>query len=355
MLTANDEPIRAEIIGNHFEAEGVTAPTLRGLCVKLLAVGFHPGRSLETFRGDTFDQLVSAIGIGRDARHAVKTYGTPHEASHANGATLTPVPPSKVYPVKLESSPEDDSQTELYRRATQCWQELKSTARRRWEQFDIIGQAMLAARTETMRKAGTNRPYGVRYRKLWAEWLRETGLKDMNSATRSLLLKLIRNRVEVEMMMRDWNDSQRADRCHPSAIHRYWKEYKQSQSKAPPAPTVAEPHTEVTPIAATTNKPEPQVPANAAGAKGKTPKPKPQSAAERQREKRKAERQELKRRTYLENTLTQINRSCEFNEEMELPQELTAAQRDDAINRLQKDKDEIDLLIERLRAAPVRK
>jgi hypothetical protein len=135
---------------------------------------------------------------------------------------------------------------DLYRRAGDAWQHLKAAARQTWGEYLIIGEAMAAARTALMHVLRINNPQGPRYRKAWNSWLCDHGLDDMSKSTRSLLLKLINHRAEVDEMMAGWSDAERADRNSPSAVYRYWKQRakrgktNESPRKASTQPTRAQ-------------------------------------------------------------------------------------------------------------------
>jgi hypothetical protein len=82
-----------------------------------------------------------------------------------------------------------------------------------------------------------------------------------------------------------------------------------------------------------------------AGSRKKSP------AAEARAAARRAEHRERKRRTYLEKSLSVISSACEYNEEMELPSALSAAEIDTAIATVKEAIGKLNKLIGRLKEA----
>jgi hypothetical protein len=128
-------------------------------------------------------------------------------------------PASAVVPVNSEPV-ELGAQTALYRRATESWDHLKQTQRHNWGQYIVIGEAMVAARAEILRKLNRTEPTGPAYQRAFKAWLVEYGLDDMDKGARARLIKLIEALPEVEEMLSGWSDRDRRERNHPNAIYR---------------------------------------------------------------------------------------------------------------------------------------
>jgi hypothetical protein len=126
----------------------------------------------------------------------------------------------KVYPLNLPT------ESDLYACARESWLRLKSNAHQTWDDYLVIGQALVAARTEKMRDLGINRPHGPRFRKAISAWLREHHLDDIPKAVRSVLIELMDHRPEVDEMMATWSPAQCADRNHPHTVRRYLKKWR---------------------------------------------------------------------------------------------------------------------------------
>jgi hypothetical protein len=126
---------------------------------------------------------------------------------------------------------------ELYRRATAEWEILKNTHLETWDRYRVIGEAMVDARAEIMRRLEINQPYGRGYQQAMAEWLEEHKLDDMHKTTRSKLCELVDHIDEVEEMMNGdgseehpgWTLDQRMKWNSPVTIHRRLQAWRKGQ------------------------------------------------------------------------------------------------------------------------------
>jgi hypothetical protein len=306
---------------------------------------------------------------GRRAALAVDMDG-PETAAPSTALAVVPVNPEPVA---------QGAHTDLYRRATQRWDHLKQTARETWEQYIVIGEAMVAARGEIMRKLGRNDPTGPAYQREFKAWLVEYRLADMDKAARARLIKLIDALPEVNEMLADWSDQDRRKRNHPNTIYRALQNWRIAQGQPPENCTKKPTGTsrkeifqesdrfrahiggieaaggETISAATAPDLPEPTdivIEANRSAGieivncsrKKMTP-----STA-----RRRAERAERKRRKRLEYTVSQISLACENNEEWEFPT-LTATKRDAAVAQLEASASDLNKLIGRLKAVSIHK
>jgi hypothetical protein len=131
----------------------------------------------------------------------------------------------------------------LYAQAGEAWRRLKVSANAAWDDYLIIGEAMITARTDLLHKLQINKPHGSNYQKRWKEWLLAHGLADMHKTTRSLLIELIEHRGEVEEMRSGWSDAERARRNSPNTTAHAWKKWraKHGQPSKTPKQTNAQP------------------------------------------------------------------------------------------------------------------
>ena len=118
---------------------------------------------------------------------------------------------------------------ELYRRATEEWEVLKKTQRETWDKYRVIGEAMVDARAEIMRKRELNQPAGPGYQQDMMKWLVKHRLDDMDKGTRSRLCDLIDHIDEVNQMMAKWELADRMEWNAPNTVHRKWKAWRKGQ------------------------------------------------------------------------------------------------------------------------------
>jgi hypothetical protein len=292
--------------------------------------------------------------------------------------TAPPSTPLAVVPVNSEPAAQG-AQTDLYRRAAQCWEHLKQTERATWDHHIVIGEAMVAARAEIVRKLDRNDPTGPAYLRALKAWLVEYRLADMDKGARARLIELIDALPEVNEMLSGWSDQDRRKRNHPNTIYRSLQKWRVAHGQ--PAETRTKPtgtsriellqendrprahiadieavgECETVSAATATDSPEPTdivIETNrSAGIEivSKSRKKMTPSAARRV-----AERAEPKRHERLKNTVLQITYACEDKEELELPT-LTAVERDDAVAKLEASATCLNKLIGRLKAAPIHK
>jgi hypothetical protein len=86
-----------------------------------------------------------------------------------------------------------------------------------------VGDAILIGREEAMREAGTNRPEGGRYNRLFGAWLVREKL-DFDKGDRKRLLDVMDNRLAIEeWRMKTLTLVERRKINHPSTVLRKWK------------------------------------------------------------------------------------------------------------------------------------
>jgi hypothetical protein len=345
-----------------FEDDGIIPPTLR---VAPDDPHWRAFNGPEVSKTDRADNSVAAIA----AEGAALTVDTD------NLETAPPSTALAVVPVNPEPA-RRGAQTDLYRRAAQSWHDLKETQRYTWEHYIVIGEGMVAARAEIMRKLGRNDPSGPAYQDAFKAWLVEYGLADMDKAARTRLIKLIGALPEVNEMMSGWSDQERRKRNHPNAIYRALEKWRLAHGQPteirPKKPTSngrnellqkidqlrahiadIEAARERETAATATNPAEPidiVVEADRSAENeivGSLRKKMTPSAARRG-----ADRAEHKRYQRLESTVFQISEACENNEELELPM-LTAAERDGAVAKLEASATHLNELIGRVKTASI--
>jgi hypothetical protein len=94
---------------------------------------------------------------------------------------------------------------------------------RDWSDWQKVGAALAAGRTEAMRSANTNRPKGKRYNQAFGIVLKREQLDRLDSATRNQLLRIEQNLSAIEEWREKLDAAQRLRWNHPSAIWRNWQ------------------------------------------------------------------------------------------------------------------------------------
>jgi hypothetical protein len=97
-----------------------------------------------------------------------------------------------------------------------------STARD-WSDWQKVGAALAAGRTEAMKIANTNMPKGKKYNQAFGAVLKRVHLDSIDSATRNQLLRISENLPPIEEWRETLDPDQRLKLNHPSAIWRNWQ------------------------------------------------------------------------------------------------------------------------------------
>jgi hypothetical protein len=112
---------------------------------------------------------------------------------------------------------------ETYREGREALEQL--SAGRDWSDWQKVGAALAAGRTEAMRIANTNRPKGRKYNRAFGEVLKreQLGTDRLDSATRNQLLRIVKNQSPIEKWRETLAPAQRLKLNHPSAVWRNWQ------------------------------------------------------------------------------------------------------------------------------------
>jgi hypothetical protein len=100
--------------------------------------------------------------------------------------------------------------------------EAMARQRRSFEDWLAIGEAIEVGQTESMHRAGINRPTGKRFNKIMGEWLVENGFAEIGKSTRSRLLECLRHRDAIMMWRSHLTDGERFNLNHPEKVLRKW-------------------------------------------------------------------------------------------------------------------------------------
>ena len=87
------------------------------------------------------------------------------------------------------------SDNELIRLGQEAWTRLTSC--QSWNDWLLVGEALLVGRTECMRVAHTNKPEGRRYNEEFSSWLKATKFDGIDKSTRSRLFECLTCRSDM--------------------------------------------------------------------------------------------------------------------------------------------------------------
>jgi hypothetical protein len=105
-----------------------------------------------------------------------------------------------------------------------------------YQDWVMVGRALLIGRAHSMYEAGTNKPQGSRYAACFSRWLTETKLdKVADKGTRSRLLDLLDHIEDVEKWRQTLATNRRLELNHPNTVWRHWQ-----RSKVVPDPNKAQ-------------------------------------------------------------------------------------------------------------------
>jgi hypothetical protein len=104
---------------------------------------------------------------------------------------------------------------------------------RDWSDWQKVGAALAAGRTEAMRRAKTNEPRGRAYNQAFGAVLKreQLGADRLDSATRNQLLRIQENLAAIEEWREKLEPTHRLKLNHPSAIWRHWQRTQQRGGK----------------------------------------------------------------------------------------------------------------------------
>ena len=114
-----------------------------------------------------------------------------------------------------------------------AWQRIKTTARTSWNDWVLIGKALIAGRSEAMKAAKINRPFGATYVRIFGAFLREHGFDGIDTQQRYRAIVCIENLQAIEEFRAKLDEKKRNAWNHPGAV---WAHWRRSLKPATPAP-----------------------------------------------------------------------------------------------------------------------
>ncbi|HZJ13205.1 MAG TPA: hypothetical protein VFD26_11275 [Methyloceanibacter sp.] len=115
----------------------------------------------------------------------------------------------------------------------EAWARRKEADRASWDDWKLVGEALLVGKQEAMRAAKTNRPCGRKYTEFFSAWTKRHDFGGIDPADRSKLIKIMENLDEVEARRNALPPEKRAQLNHPSSVWRDWKCPRRGNSGKP--------------------------------------------------------------------------------------------------------------------------
>jgi hypothetical protein len=105
--------------------------------------------------------------------------------------------------------------------ARAAWQRLRNE-RQTFADWVLIGRALAIGRAVIMRQANANKPAGLRYNRMMAQWLRENGLAGISNQERYRAVLVLENLPAIERWRDGLPEDRRRKLNHPGAIWAHW-------------------------------------------------------------------------------------------------------------------------------------
>ena len=82
--------------------------------------------------------------------------------------------------------------------AQAAWTRLRANDRATFDDWIMVGRALVIGRAEAMKLAKTNKPLGSRYNRCMGRWLRQNGLDGISAQERYRVVAVIENLPAIE-------------------------------------------------------------------------------------------------------------------------------------------------------------
>jgi hypothetical protein len=114
-----------------------------------------------------------------------------------------------------------------------AWARIKENARTSWNDWVLIGKALIAGRSEAMKAAKINRPFGATYVRIFGAWLREHELDGIDTQQRYRCILCTENLRAIEEWRATLDDKKRNAWNHPGAIWAHWRRSLKTEITTP--------------------------------------------------------------------------------------------------------------------------
>jgi hypothetical protein len=115
--------------------------------------------------------------------------------------------------------------------AREAWARICRRGQTSFDDWVMIGKACAIGRAESLKKAGTNRPFGRIFQRHMADFLVEHGLDQVRSQERYWALQIVDNLDAVASWRATIDDAQRRRFNHPQSIWLHWRKTTQVNGK----------------------------------------------------------------------------------------------------------------------------
>jgi hypothetical protein len=126
---------------------------------------------------------------------------------------------------------------EIIKRGQAAWHRVRGG--QCWEDWLLIGTALLIGRAGAMHEAGTNQSNGAKYNAPFSRWLRATKFDVIDKTTRARLFDVMDHRHEIEQWRSTLPISQKLSLNHPTSVLRKWKTSTRIPLAEPPVSPMA--------------------------------------------------------------------------------------------------------------------
>jgi hypothetical protein len=92
-----------------------------------------------------------------------------------------------------------------------------------WNDWLLVGEALVIGRSEAMRAAHIKEPIGSKYNKEFGIWLTANNFHAIDKSTRSRLLDCMEHRAEIEAWRKIITPDERMKYNHPHTVIRRWR------------------------------------------------------------------------------------------------------------------------------------
>ena len=110
------------------------------------------------------------------------------------------------------------AEDEIISAGRDAWSRLQTHQRTSWNDWVLIGRALLVGRRDAMLDAKANIPMGMRYNRIFSAWLRANGLDGISGQDRYKIIECLEHDVEIEAWRATLTEVQRNRWNHPNSI-----------------------------------------------------------------------------------------------------------------------------------------
>lgn len=125
------------------------------------------------------------------------------------------------------------AESDIISDAQQAWQRLSDRSRASWQDWLVVGHAVVIGRSEAMQAANTSRPFGITYTRAIGAWLIQNGLGGIVAQERYRLTLCIENLAAIEGWMATLAPEKRLKLNHPNTVWWRWQDSTKAATTTP--------------------------------------------------------------------------------------------------------------------------